>query len=326
MGKERRVAFILRGLPGLGHVSPAFAIAEELAERHIEPHFITYSNGVAFLEKNNQKHIQRISTPHHQDGIVPWKEMFEVTTEILPLIKKIMPETVVVDGEFDAFFLLKRLGIKVVMLTTKPYVDHNFSKYTRYSDYAESAMQNADLIIVHGLDRPKAKHDNMIFVGPLVRKIPGRQNRKENVVPICTGFEVNKRLTSFAKLLCKILKREHLVPRLIGGNIAGAEFASEPLEYFLNAPFIVTHGGAATIEEAAVLGKPLMLLCDDDLEKRLNALSAKRNGFGSIIDIRAKPDENVIRMMIKHLAAQSRLPKPVANGTPKAVEAILADN
>ena len=324
MDKRERVAFVLRGLPGLGHVSPAFAIAEELSARNIETHFITYANGIAFLKKKRQAHIHGISTPQHQKGIVPWKDVFEVATEIMPLIKKIKPGIVVVDGEFDSFFLLNKTDAKVVMLTTKPYVDHNFGKYTRYSAISEAIMPDVNMIIVHGLDRPTTKHDNMVFVGPLVRKNFGDPHVAANTVPICTGLKTNMQLASFVKRLEKALRNEHLVPFLVGRNGVGAMFVKEPLEYFCDAPFIATHGGMATIEEAAVLGKPLMLLCDDDQEKRLNALSAKHKGLGLTLDIRDAPDGNSIRCMIKSLMAPSRKKKHLINGTQKAVDAILA--
>jgi UDP-N-acetylglucosamine:LPS N-acetylglucosamine transferase len=325
MVEKRRVAFILRGLPGLGHVSPAFAIAERLAESNIETHFITYANGVYFLKKKKQTNIHEVSTPNHEVGMVPWKDMFEVTTDILPLIKKIMPDIVLVDGEFDAFFLLKRLGIEIVMITTSPYVDHNFGKYSKYADYAESAMKNVDLIIVHGIDKPKKKSNKMVFVGPLVRKLDFGNNRKLDIIPICIGFEESKRFLHFARLIGKIIRSESLVPRFIGSGIAGAKFESEPLQYFYKAQFIVTHGGMATIEEAAVLGIPMMLLCDNDQEKRLNALSAENRGLGVVIDIEKIYNNKIVKSKIKELLNLHGCVNPMVNGVSLAVEALFSD-
>ncbi|MGH2638378.1 MAG: hypothetical protein ACRDF4_03745, partial [Rhabdochlamydiaceae bacterium] len=102
-----KVVFLLRGMWGLGHVTPSAAIAKELAAHGVSTYFLTYAHGVKFLRANGFRNVYDIGEPNHPSGIVQWKEMFEVNREILPLIKQIKPKVVVVDGECDALFLLR---------------------------------------------------------------------------------------------------------------------------------------------------------------------------------------------------------------------------
>lgn len=322
MGKKRSVVFILRGMPGLGHVSPGFAMAGRLAAMGFETHFITYANGATFLRKNSVQNVHGIDTPKHQKNIVPWKDLFEVTTEVLPILKEVDPGLIVVDGEFDAFFLLRRLEAKVIMLTTKPYVDYELIKYRAYADYVESAMKNVDAILVHGIERPIRKRKNQVFVGPLVRDFKNRTH-ESNVVPISIGFNGSTRLVKFAKRFGEVLRHNGYAPIMIGEEGAGAKFVKESLKYFSSAPFIVSHGGMATVEEAAVFGKPVAFLCDDDEEKDSNAVFAERQGYGIRLDVGKKPGWKELTYMIERLQRITGRMKPMHNGVDTAVEVAM---
>lgn len=322
MEKRRCVAFILRGMPGLGHVSPGFAIADRLARKGFEIHFITYENGATFLKKNGMSNVHEVHAPKHQKTAVPWKDLFEVTVEILPILKKINPGLIVVDGEFDAFFLLRRLNAKVIMLTTRPYVDYNLVKYGRYADYVESAMNNVDKILVHGIEKPGKERRNQIFVGPLARDFKSSV-RREPVIPISIGFGSSLHLIKFANAFAEVLEDGGYATTIIGSGGIGAGFVREPLEYFSSAPLIVAHGGMATIEEAAILGKPIALLCDDDEEKRDNALSAERLGYGLVLDTRKRIDRQGLTDTVEKLLDMVDRIRPVHNGIDTAVEIVV---
>ena len=157
MGRKGKVVFLLRGREGLGHVSPGAAMAEELTSKGVEVHLLTYGNGIKFLEAKKFRNVYDIGEPKRTAGRVPWKDMFEITKDVSPLIKKINPNVVVVDGECDALFLIKKLGVKLVFLTTTPYIELNFGPWKEYEDYGKAGLDQPDKILVHGVIKPSTK-------------------------------------------------------------------------------------------------------------------------------------------------------------------------
>lgn len=322
MEKGKRVAFVLGGLPGLGHVTPGLSIVEGLSKRGVETHIITYANGARLLRGSGYGNVHTIDAPTHQRmGVVPWNDMFESTDLILPILKRIDPHLVVVDGEWDSIFLLKGLGKRVVALTTKTYVEHSFGKYSRYGEYADAFMRISDRVLVHGIERPSSGKKNIVFVGPLARQF-SHQKKESNVVPINVGFQASGSMVKAVKTLIAVLKERGFNPMVIGDGRNGSEFVRNPLRYFSSAPVIVSDGGMAAIEEAAVLGKKILLLCDDDEEKNNNARSAERLGYGTIINVGKRDTKEYIVRKIDPLVKREDKIKPMRNGTEKACRSI----
>ncbi|MEM3573842.1 MAG: glycosyltransferase, partial [Nitrososphaeria archaeon] len=288
MRKRGKIVFLLRGREGLGHVSPGAAMAEALTSKGFEVHLLTYGNGIRFLKAKKFKNIYDIREPKRTNGRVPWKDMFEITKDVLPIIKKIKPSIVIVDGECDALFLIKKLGIKLVFLTTTPYIELNFGPWKEYEDYGRAGLEQPDKILVHGIVKPDSKFTNYIYIGPLVRANKYKI-KKGNTIPIVIGSTTSAKLKTFAKQSAILLKELGYKTVFIDNTLKGKRFVKEPLEYFSSAPLIITHGGLAVIEEGAVLGKPMIMMYDEtNEEKKRNAIIAERLLLGKSINV-AKP-------------------------------------
>jgi len=308
--EKKRIAFLVRGLPGLGHVMPSFAIAEELKKQNFESYFITYSNGVLPI-KSKFKYFE-VSPPAKAKGRVPWMDTFELTREVLPLLEKIKPAAIVVDGEFDSIFLLHGLGYKTILITTPHYIDREFPPYSTYSKYMDSILSYVDVVIVHGFFENKKKHKKCIFVGPLVRKIFEKKTKAKNFVVVLKGFEDFKGIDEFVIKtgLHDIYKVEYL----------GSSYLKKDNSLLLSAKFIITPGGMSSLSEAAVMGKPAIILYPkNDLEKSKNAEFAEKLGFGFSFDINKLTKEDFYKTLRK---IESLKIKPMKNGLEKAVSIV----
>ena len=217
----KKVVFLLRGLEGLGHIVPSSSLAKRLIKHGVDVHFITYSNGVRFLERQGFAHITDIGAPLHQRGAVPWKNMFEITKQVLPLIKKIEPDLVVVDGECDSLFLLGAVDVKVAFVTTPHYVNLNFGYWKEFELYGRAGLQRPNKTIIHGFFKPSGHAPRSVFVGPIVREHPLPSMGK--TVPIVLSQGCSSSMIVFAKQAARILKTMGYPARIIGnrGNIRG---------------------------------------------------------------------------------------------------------
>lgn len=315
----KRVVFLVRGLEGLGHVTPSAAIAERLIDRGVDVHFITYENGVKFLNEQGFGNVVDIGPPAHLPGAVPWKHMFEATKQILPVILKLKPDLVVVDGESDALFLLKSLGVKIMLLATPYYIDLDFSYWKEFALYGKAGLIQADRIVVYGFFKPHLRMPKYTFVGPIVRGNPTPKLGK--TVPILLSYGCSDSMVSFARQCAAILTTMGYTPLLIGykkGRIK--DLAS----VMAQAPLVITHGGMSAIDEAIVLGKPLLVMHDDrNEEKRRNGFIVEREGKGRQIDVSGPVTNSRVSAVIRSTLRLRNSLAPVQNGLACAVDEVL---
>ncbi|MGC9132486.1 MAG: hypothetical protein ACP5HJ_02470 [Candidatus Micrarchaeia archaeon] len=307
MGKKR-VAFLLRGLPGLGHVMPGISVAEALREKDYECYILTYGNGIK-IAKSLKFKVFDIKQPKS----TPWKNTLEATLDVLPILKRIKPNLIFVDGELDSVFLLKGLGYKIALCTTKHYIDRDFPPYSKYSMYMDSLLNYVDLVIVHGIQSPNKINEKINFVGPLVRKCFEKEEKEKDSVAICYGFENTKKFKIMEKKIGEIGKKYGLKIIYLGKK--NKDFQKDN-SILLRARVIVCDGGISTISEALVMGIPLLFIQVDDLEKSKNMEIAKNLGFGELIEDGKMDDtfKKVLNMKVKN----------IKNGLEKTLELLFA--
>ena len=68
--EKAHLVFLLRGEPGLGHVTLGYALAQSLSGV-LQALIITNSNGVPFLEARVFENINRIKPPNRREGRFP---------------------------------------------------------------------------------------------------------------------------------------------------------------------------------------------------------------------------------------------------------------
>ena len=110
---------------------------------------------------------------------------------------------------------------------------------------------------------------------------------------------------------------------MIDNTPKNGKFVVEPIDYFSSAPFIITHGGLAVIEEGSVLGKPMIIMYDKtNEEKKRNAIIAERLLLGKSIDV-TKPfsKEKVKRQILSTLNLYKGITQR-PNGMKRAVKEI----
>ena len=316
---KKKILFLLRGMDGLGHVVPIAAIAMGLRKKGHVIYFLTYAYGIAFLKEHKFSNVIDIGKPDHPEGTVPWKDLYEITTDVIPLIYKINPDLIIVDGECDALFLLGTTNIKFVFLTTPHYIDLDVSYWKKYSFYGMAGLQHTENIIVHGFFAPINKHNiNHKFVGPVVREIPKQE--VSNIVSIVLGNTISKNMYKFSIKLKKILIELGYKPIIVDYSINKIK---NPLKLFAKSQFIVTHGGISTINELCVMGKPSIIIYDkDNAEKMSNAKIIKKLDLGEILDISTAIPKNSVIKLIKKINDRHKLIKPIKNGTQDAIKII----
>ena len=297
---EIDVLFLLRGRPGLGHVTPGYAIAKELESEGMSVFLMSYANGADFL-RANCKPNQFIDIGDIQEvkGRVPWKDLFGITIDVLPVIARINPKVIVIDGEYDAFFLVN--NVKVVMLTTAPYTDMSFDKYKKYRDYLAEVFHKPDLVIVHGISKPELMSKNSVYVGPLTSVAKGNI-ATENLVVISIGVSPSEQMKSCATNLKLVAMGLGFDVKIVGKGMLEAVFVDNIMEEFGKAKLIVAQGGISTITEALVIGKPLIVMCDDDAEKTNNAKYAEKIGRAITMDCEEMNIEKIKSVVQKALS------------------------
>lgn len=316
---KKKILFLLRGMNGLGHVAPSAAIAMGLRKKGYNIYFLTYAYGITFLKQHKFSNVIDIHKPNHQKGIVPWKDLYEITTDIIPLIYKINPDLILVDGECDALFLLGTTGIKFIFLTTPHYIDLDVGYWKRYSFYGIAGLQHTKNIIVHGFFAPTNKYNvNHKFVGPIVREIP--KQKVSNIVSIVLGRTASKNMYKFSIRLKKILIDLGYKPIIIDYSINKIK---NTLNVFSKSQFIITHGGMSTLSELLVMSKPCIIIYDkNNAEKMSNANIIKKLDLGEILDVSTIISKDSIIKIIKKINNRPKLIKPIKNGTQDAIKII----
>ncbi|MBU5557881.1 MAG: hypothetical protein QW751_02350 [Candidatus Aenigmatarchaeota archaeon] len=82
--------FVVRGRPGLGHVTPSIAVAEQL-NRNINCAFVSYDVGSKLLRKKGMK-LFDVRGPALGQRICPFFEFLECKEILWPIVKAISPK------------------------------------------------------------------------------------------------------------------------------------------------------------------------------------------------------------------------------------------
>ncbi len=318
------VAFLLRGMPGIGHVSPGYALGEELTKHRLKCAYISYANGLDFLRNFNLKNIYEIKKPEKTKSRVPWKDMFELCDDVIPLLQKLAPKVVVVDGEIDSLFMLKNLEVKLVHICTPSYIEGDSGVYRRYAHISKAMLRQPDLTIVHGILMNKSI-GNVHFVGPMVRQLPDSKVTKRNVhkkITICMTASSDASLIKMSEKIAKKLSNQGYEVGLIGQKRQMWEFVKEPMLSFADSSVVIVNGGLAVIEETVMLGKPIIILSDGDLEKENNSKIIERMRLGKAFSINSADSANRIIDYIKSISS-SKTEINIKNGTGDAASLIL---
>ncbi|MGB7158942.1 MAG: glycosyltransferase [Tepidisphaeraceae bacterium] len=103
---KRRFLFVLRGRPGLGHVMPGYALAQELKRHGHVVRILTYRNGTAFLAHAGWDDLVDVVVESaYRDW--PGLDLYDHGVGVLlPLVEEFEPDVVVLGGEY----LLAPLG------------------------------------------------------------------------------------------------------------------------------------------------------------------------------------------------------------------------
>ena len=324
--KDRvEVLYLLRGLPGFGHVTPALAISKELAEKQISQVFLTYSNGIDKLTPIVERvNLYDIKQPEKTKNRVPWKDMIECARDVIPIVDRLDPKVIVVDGEFDGVFLLKRRypNKKLALVTVNHYLEMNFGKYEEYKPLLTEAIKQADIVFVHGIEKPTVKFPNAMFVGPLISPVE-ITGSDPNRVAIVMSPSTDKEVLDFAKRLGMRLSKGGYDVDLLGRMESGWKLAENTLEYLKHASLVISSGGLTILGEAYGLGRQSLVLHDNnDEEKRRNALAIQRLGYGKALDVGKVDIDNAFENAKKLIRNQKGMAQH-STGTSQAVKVIV---
>ncbi len=305
------VAFLLRGLPGFGHVTPSLAIAEQLKREGIKQAFLTYSNGIDALRPFvREDTLYDVRPPEMTKGRVPWKDMFESTRDIVPIIKELKPKVIVVDGESDSVFLLKQYAKSLVFLTVNHYLEMGFEKYRTYAPILSAMLAVPDRIIVHGVEAPNVEFPGSVFVGPLLRQVDGVY-AKQNKITIAMTPGTDRLIFDYSSELGEELAKSGYSVDRIGNNAEGWKLVDNSVEAFKESSLIISHGGATIVSEAYALGKPSLILYNMDEERQRNGRVVERLGYGKTINVNKTRPEDAIKD-IKLLLGKGQLPQVIS--------------
>lgn len=341
------VLFVVRGRPGMGHITPSMAIAKRLPEK-IDFKFISYDIGTKLLNKQGFSNY-KIEGPVLGERKCPWLELLEIEKQIKPIIIDEKPKLIVADGEYYLPIFCKFLGIKNAILTTTNYVEASVGPYKDYSDSIKILFSYADKVLVHGIKFPNTKI-KATFVGPIVDETDNqsinklRYELKQNadiLISVTKGggelehildAERYKKDSDIIMNICRKVQKKLNNSRFVyfsgsDSKIKNSKpFVPNMLNYFAISDIVIARAGLVTIEELAYLSIPSILIVPrNDAEKLQNAKTAKNIGFADFIkavELNEKTLMKKIDVMLQKRKKISKLPK-IKNGTETAVKNII---
>src|SRR5713101_403867 len=137
---------VLRGRPGLGHVSPGIALCEAFANAGHEVHIATYENGATLLQANRTFIVHSINMKSGYEAWAGMNLIDDVCLKLRPLYRDIEPDVVVFGGEYLAPLATLDWTCKKVMLVN-PEVFVNKVHNKPYQALFTEAFKSIDLLI-----------------------------------------------------------------------------------------------------------------------------------------------------------------------------------
>jgi len=319
--KNLDVLFIVRGRPGLGHVTPSIAVAEQL--KNVNYAFVSYDLGSSLIRKKNMK-LFDVRGPPLGQRICPFFEFLECKETLWPIVKETSPKLVVVDGEYYFPLICKQNNIKSIIIASQHYVEGKLGKYKRYSDIIQILFNPAEKIFCHGVLEPDNAIVDSEFVGPVVCNY--KQQKIENIITVTSGggnLEHFKPNNNSVFELIKNIKNFNMKFEVFGGP--SGNFAENLLENFSKSRAVIARSGLSTVEELTYMGKPSIFLAPaNDDEKIANAQLAEKAGVGIKMIEEDVTEENLVDNINKVLKMK---PKPLksngANKIAKYIEEML---
>lgn len=166
-----KVLGIFRGFPGLGRVVAGVSLLETLRDNHhCEIKIITYLQGEQYVLSHGANIEYRTNREDYcAIGILPTSKFGHF---IHHTIRTFQPDIVILDGEP---LLVQSLRISFPNLKTvvllNPADVNNPSNDVEAMDYFNELYSNADLAIVHGLNKVKTEYpySKIISIGTIIR-------------------------------------------------------------------------------------------------------------------------------------------------------------
>lgn len=278
----KRVLGIFRGFPGLGRVVAGVSLLETLRDKYdCTVKFISYLQGNKYLESRGYTDLEEVTPMDYCSiGLLPTNKM---GVYIHDVIKNLMPDVIVVDGEPLILQSIKisHPNTKVVALLNPTDVD-NPNNDKEAMDFFNTMYSLSDLAIVHGLrivERDR-RYNKFISINTIIRQeITAIKNvPSNNIYCILGGGTVNvgqQFEDSTLKIgeLCQ--KTTPLLPKYnmhiicssqnifnvlnsnrYSANVLLYEEIISAEKYYSAACLVITRSGRNTLSELAYLGIP----------------------------------------------------------------------
>lgn len=324
----KRVLGIFRGFPGLGRVVAGVSLLETLRDKYdCTVKFISYLQGNKYLESRGYTDLEEVTPMDYCSiGLLPTNKM---GVYIHDVIKNLMPDVIVVDGEPLILQSIKisHPNTKVVALLNPTDVD-NPNNDKEAMDFFNTMYSLSDLAIVHGLRViPKDnRYNNLISTNTILRsEILSIQNTPTNniycilgggTVNVSSQFEVSTlRIGRLCKNVATFFPQYNMHIICSSPNIYNYLKIGEPNnvyiydeiipaeEYYSKACLVITRSGRNTLSELAYLGIPAISFVTGDKyrvdEQSQNAKDAGSNTQIVSPDISIDEFKKLIYEMIK---------------------------
>ena len=182
-----KILGIFRGFPGLGRIVSGVSILETLRDKYgFKVKAVSYLQGNKYLNTRGFETLGDVTAfDYCSIGLLPTNHYAK---EINVLIKKFVPDIIIIDGEP---LIIQSLRIsypkaKIVTLLNPSDVD-NEDNDTEAMDYFNASYQLADLAIVHGsrIVNNKRAYKNLISIPTIIRSEITKVQRHPNNIIYC---------------------------------------------------------------------------------------------------------------------------------------------
>ena len=344
-----KILGIFRGFPGLGRIVSGVSILETLRDKYgFKVKAVSYLQGNKYLNTRGFETLGDVTAfDYCSIGLLPTNHYAK---EINVLIKKFVPDIIIIDGEP---LIIQSLRIsypkaKIVTLLNPSDVD-NEDNDTEAMDYFNASYQLADLAIVHGsrIVNNKRAYKNLISIPTIIRsEITKVQRHPNNIIYCILGggtLNVGKQfLDSTVQIGLLCIKAASIVSEYKfiilcsctevydvlssqdhSSNVFIEKEIINAVDYYNNASMVITRSGRNTLGEVAFLGIPTITFvsgCEYRRAEQLkNIESINTDNIHCVSnDVSAKDLATMIRQYVKNQHGLRTI-----NGAQLAIDAIL---
>lgn len=186
--KKFKIVLILRGRPGLGHIVQPYFIGDYLAKLGHDILFISYGQGVNFIENSNSYELINLKMDKKYSDW-PGLDMYpEGIKKIIPIIETYDPDFIIFGGEYFLLPILKILNKKgAIFFNPKTFLKKTHSKSFKKFLYYNFNM--SDIVISYDKipKNIKEKFKIKILEGPFEYYNSNTFNHKYSYYVIANG-------------------------------------------------------------------------------------------------------------------------------------------